>query len=304
MQIEIRELELRYAGLRIVEPRRQARLESSLAREGQQSAVLAVKTEDGALVLVDGYRRVAALQRLGRDVVEVALLPMEEAAALVEVWRLEAARRRTALEDAWLLAELLVRHGRSQAELATMLNRSKSWVSGRLALVRALPEPVQQAVRTGTVPAQGAMKSLVPLARANAEHCERLVEALGREPVSVRQLGRLYATWRAGDAELRERLVSHPRLFLKADEAVSGEQEADAGLRLAADLEAVAGLCGKVRRRVREGAFARANTASRATARRSWRETRLVFESLSELMEKEVDRAGSGDPHRDPAPAP
>jgi hypothetical protein len=116
MQIEIRELELRYAGLRIVDPRRQARLESSLAREGQQSAVLVVKAEDGALVLVDGYRRVAALQSLSRDVVEVALLPLEEAAALVEVWRLETARRRTALEDAWLLAELLERHGRSPVQ--------------------------------------------------------------------------------------------------------------------------------------------------------------------------------------------
>jgi ParB/RepB/Spo0J family partition protein len=303
MQIEIRELELRYAGLRIVDPRRQARLESSLAREGQQSAVLVVKAEDGALVLVDGYRRVAALQSLSRDVVEVALLPLEEAAALVEVWRLETARRRTALEDAWLLAELLERHGRSQVELARLLHRSKSWVSRRLSLVRALPESVQQAVRAGMVPPQGAMKSLVPLARGNAEHCERLVAALGREPVSVRQLGRLYATWRAGDDELRERLVSHPRLFLKADEAVSATQEADAGLRLAAELEAVAGMCGKVRRRVRDGAFARANTASRATARRSWRETRLVFESLAELMEMEVERAGSGDPHRDPAPA-
>jgi ParB family transcriptional regulator, chromosome partitioning protein len=304
MQIEIRELELRYAALRIVDPRRQARLESSLAREGQQSSVLVVTAEDETMVLVDGYRRVVALQRLGRDVVDVAILPMEEASALVEVWRLETARRRTALEDAWLLAELLERHGRSQVELARMLRRSKSWVSQRLALVRVLPESVQQAVRAGLVPPQGAMKSLVPLARANAEHCERLVAALGKEPVSVRQLARLCATWRAGDAELRERLVSHPWLFLKADEAVTAERESDVGLKLAADLEAVAGLCGKVRRRVREGVFARANTASRATAKRSWKETRLVFEALAELMEKEVSHAGSGHPSCDPTPAP
>jgi len=304
MQIEIHELELRYAGLRIVEPGRQARLESSLAQEGQQSPVLVVASEGEALVLVDGYRRVAALQNLGRDVVEVAILPMAEAAALVEVWRLETARRRTALEDAWLLSELLDRHGRSQAELARMLRRSKSWVSSRLALVRALPESVQQAVRAGFVPPQGAMKSLVPLARANALHCERLVAALGKEPVSVRQLARLVATWRAGDAELRERLVSHPRLFLKADEAVTVDRESDDGLKLAAELEAVAGMCGRVRRRVREGVFARANTASRATAKRSWKEARLVFEALAELMEREVSSAGPGHPNRDPAPAP
>ena len=293
MQVEIHELELRYSGLRIANPGRQARLEASLAREGQQSPVLAVADEGGAVVLVDGYRRVAALRSLGRDMVEVAVLPLEEAIALVEVWRLETTRRRTAMEDAWLLAELMERHGRTQAELAAMLRRSKSWVSRRLALVRALPESVQEAVRRGRLPPHGAMKYLVPLARANAEQCERLVANLGKTSVSVRQLGRLYATWRAGDQALRERLVSHPLLFLKADEAVAEEVEADEGLKLAGLLEALSGMCGKARRKLREGAFSRANAASRDTARRSWQEVRLTFQGLAELMDQEVERAGS-----------
>ena len=300
MQVEIRELELRYAGLRIAEPGRQARLEASIAREDQRSPVLVV-AEGERFVLVDGYRRVAALESLGRDLVEVVVLPLEEATALVEVWRLEAARRRSALEDAWLVAELVERHGLSQAELAVVFRRSKSWVSGRLALVRTLPGAVQAAVREGRVPPQGAMKFLVPLFRANAEHAERLVAALGRTAVTVRQLGRLYATWRAGDAELRERVVSHPLLFLKADEAVAADVEADEGLKLAGDLEAVAGMCGRVRRRLREGAFSRANSASRATASRSWKEAQLSFEGLAELMDKEVVRAGSGHANGDPA---
>jgi len=304
VQIEIGELALRYVGLRIADAGRQARLEASLAREGQQSPVFVVADEGDGFVLVDGYQRVAALQSLGRDVVEAIVLPLEEAIALVEVWRMEAARRRSALEDAWLLAELLERHGRTQTELSAMLRRSKSWVSRRLALVRALPESVQEAVRQGVVPPQGAMKSLVPLARANAAHCERLVAGLVKTTVSVRQLGRLYATWRAGDEAIRERLVSHPLLFLKADEAIDIDIEADDGLKLAGDLEALCGLCGKVRRRLREGVFSRANTASRATARRSWKETRLAFEGLVELMEREVTHAGSGDTNGDPAPSP
>lgn len=300
MQVELNQLELRYDGLRIAETGRQARLEASIAREGQQSPVLVV-AEGDRFVLVDGYRRVSALKLLGHDVVEAALLPLEEAEALVEVWRLETSRRRTALEDAWLLAELVERHGRSQAEIALQLRRSKSWVSGRLALVRTLPEAVQQAVRVGVIPAHGAMKFLVPLARANAEHCERLVAALGTTAVSVRQLGRLYATWRAGDDEVRERLVSHPLLFLKADEAVTADAVADEGLQLAGDLEGLSGLCGKVRRRLREGVFARANPASQATVTRSWREVELTFEGLQQLMNTEVCCVGSGHPSRGPA---
>ena len=304
MQLELHQLELRYKGLRIVEPGRQARLEPSLAREGQQSPVLVVSDNKDSLVLVDGYRRVAALESLGRDVVEVLILPLQETAALVEVWRLEASRRRTALEDSWFLAELVERHGRSQIEISRMLHRSKSWVSRRLALVHVLPETVQEAVRRGVIPPQGAMKSLVPLARANSAHCERLVAGLGRTVVSVRQLGRLFATWRAGDESLRERLVSHPLLFLKADEAVSTEVEADEGLKLAGDLEALSGLCGKVRRRLRDGVFARANIGSQATARRSWKETRLAFDGLVEAMEKEVAYAESGNPHSNSASSP
>ena len=303
MEVEIGELELRYATLRISDPGRRARLEASLAREGQQSPVLVVSDDEGRYVLVDGYRRVEALRSLGRDVVDVVVLPLAEAAALVEVWRLETSRRRSPLEDGWLLAELVESHGKSQAELAAQLRRSKSWISQRLGLVRVLPESVQQAVRDGVVPAQGAGKHLVPFARANRGHCERLIAALGTTAITARQLGRLYATWRAGNDDLRERLVSHPLLFLKADEAVAAEVEADEGLKLAGDLESLSGLCGKVRRRVRDGVFARANPASRATATRSWSEVRLAFDGLVELMNKEVERAGSGHAGRDPAPA-
>ncbi len=292
MKVEIGELTLRYAGLRITDPGRQARLEASLAREGQHSPVLVVEDEADGLVLVDGYRRIKALRRLGHDLVESTVLPLSEATALVEVWRLEAARRRSILEDAWLLAELVERHGRSQADLVRMLRRSKSWVCQRLALVTALPESAQAAVRRGIISPQGAMKSLVPLARANAAHCEHLVASLGVESVSVRQLARLYATWRAGDDTLRERLVTHPLLFLKADAAVAGKGLGDEGQKLASDLEALCGLCGKLRRRLRAGAFARANRAGRATARRSWQETRLAFAGLVELMDREVADAG------------
>jgi ParB/RepB/Spo0J family partition protein len=302
VQIELGELELRYDGLRIADAGRQARLEASLAREGQQSPVLVVASGDAPYVLVDGYRRVAALRSLGRDVVDAVVLELPEAAALVEVWRLEASRRRTALEDGWLLAELVERHGQSQAELAALLRRSKSWVSRRLGLIRALPESVQAAVRRGLLPPQGAMKFLVPLSRANAAHCERLVANLGSQPVTVRQLERLYTTWRAGDEALRERLVSHPLLFLKADEAVAADVEADEGLKLAGELESLSGLCGRVRRRVRDGVFSRANTASRQTAARAWDEAQLTFEGLAEVMNREVRRARSRHENGDPSP--
>jgi hypothetical protein len=65
------------------------------------------------------------------------------------------------------------------------------------------------------------MKSLVPLARANKVHCDRLSEQLGDARLSTRQLGQIYAAYRAGDAEQRERIANAPLLFLEAKQAIT-----------------------------------------------------------------------------------
>ena len=173
-----------------MDPGRVGRLAASIAEEGQRSPVLVVGD-----VLIDGYHRVQALDELGRDLVSGVSLALSEADALVLAWRFETGRRKTAIEEGWRLAEPLEAHGRTQAALAKELHRTRGWVSERLALVRVLPESVQVAVREGRVPANAAMKSLVPTARLDREGCERMVTALD-EPVSVRQVERLHGAWR------------------------------------------------------------------------------------------------------------
>ena len=127
MQVEISQLERRYARLRIRDTAQDAKLLASLARDGQQSPVTVVAaTEPERFVLIDGYARVAALTKLARDLVEVVVLSLSEAEALVRAHRLEGERRRSALEDGWLLQELIDRHGLSLAQLATRLGRSRS----------------------------------------------------------------------------------------------------------------------------------------------------------------------------------
>lgn len=280
LELETCHLIPRYSGLRVLDPGRVSRLAASLVRDGQRSPVLVV--EGG--VLVDGYHRVAALRELGRDLVKAVELQVTEAEALVLAWRLERGRRKSALEEGWLLAELVETHGHSASELAAQMHRTRSWVSQRLGLVRALPESVQEAVRASKVPAQAAMKSLVPMARRDPTGCEHLVAALP-EPVSVRQMARLYAAWKAADATGRARIVAQPMLLLKAEAATSSASP-DAEERLARDLESVAGLCRRARRAVGGGVFARAN---RGLVERAWEQASGAFRSL----EEEVERARS-----------
>lgn len=222
MTVELRLLALDFAHLRARDVRAEAELMTSLGVSGQQHPVWIVVREDGQRVVIDGHRRVRALRELGRDTVVVLVLGDSEADALAYAHRLATGRRRSALEEGWLVRELCQRIGRALGQVGRLLGRSTSWVSRRLGLATALPAALEAAVRDGLVPPHGAMRSLLPLARANAAHTEQLVSALGRERLTTRQLGALWSAYREGDAEQRVRIVEHPLLFLRAKESLLG----------------------------------------------------------------------------------
>jgi ParB/RepB/Spo0J family partition protein len=313
MQIEWHQIELKYERLRIVDARFQARLMASLVTDGQQRPVLVVEscetTREQRYVLIDGYVRVAALRRLGRDTVEATVLVTGEVDALLFAHRLDGQRTRSVLEEAWLLRELVEGHARTQAMLARELGRTKSWVSRRLALVRVLPDPVQEAVRAGRIPAHGAMKYLVPLARANTAGAIRLVERLGTEPVTVRQIERIYGAWRAGDGEQRARILVEPRLFLKTIEEL--ERHEDEGVpasglagtmgvkehaqALLGQLRVIGAACRRAAAHLDAGALGVGGVV-RGDVRRGFAEARHGFAAISARLDaaEEQIHAGSG----------
>ena len=90
---------------RLRDPARQRRLLASLADSGQQTPIVVVAVEGQAdrYVVIDGYKRIAALQQLGRDTVEAVVWPMSEAAAVLLDRSLRWAEQETALEVGWLL---------------------------------------------------------------------------------------------------------------------------------------------------------------------------------------------------------
>ena len=64
------------------------------------------------------------------------------------------------------------------------------------------------------------MRSLLPLARTNAEAAMRLARVTRDERLTTRELGRLCAAWRAADGAQREQLLAKPRLYLRVGEHV------------------------------------------------------------------------------------
>jgi len=278
VDVDLHQLELRHDDLRIRGSDRRRRLIASVAELGQQVPVIVIAERD-RLVLIDGYLRVEALRRLGRDQVVATSWPVTEPEALLHHRHL-AASEHTAIEDAWLIARLRT-HGLSLDELAARLCRSKSWVSRRLALLDELATAAQASVRAGIVPAHAAMKYLVPLARANRRHCELLIAGLGNTRVTEREVGALYRAWRAADPATRERIVTEPLLCLRALQAAATSlDDDDATSTLLKDLTTLTAVAWRTRRHVHHGG------AFTADHTKAWRAATDAFGSLGAAIEE------------------
>jgi ParB/RepB/Spo0J family partition protein len=251
MKLEFHQLNRRYEHLRVRRADEQRRLVASLAASGQQMpiVVVAVSGQPDGYLVIDGYKRIAALEQLGRDTVEAVIWPMGELEALLLERSMRLSQRDTALEEGWLLRELHERFSYSLDDLARRFDRSVSWVSRRLALVELLPQTIQQNVRVGEIPAHVAMKYLVPVARANVEDCRRMADAFRVHRFTSRQAGELYTAWREASPPIRQRILENPELFLKAQQQVEPKSPplADELLR---DLTMVVAIASRAGRRL------------------------------------------------------
>lgn len=296
MELEFHQLEQRHADLRIRDPKREGRLVASLATQGQQVPVVVVASEVQPMryVLIDGYLRVASLQKLGQDTVMATEWPLSELDALVHHHHLSHSSR-SAFEQAWFLCRLQ-EQGLTLDEMAQRLCRTKSWASRRLSLVKALPESVQHKVREGMIPPHAATKYLVPLARANKRQCETLVEALGREGLSDREVESLYAGWRHADATGRSRICEQPRLYLRAMQADAASKKAtkNPGTDLINDLGILGAVAWRARRQLGSGLdFETEYKHDELQA--AWRAAESAWNDLARTFAKALADAGSQD---------
>jgi ParB family chromosome partitioning protein len=285
MHLEFHQLDLRWEHLRVREPHRQRHLLASLAESGQQTPIVVViaKDNDNRYLVIDGYKRIAALRRLGRDTVEATVWPMGEAEALLLSRSQRMSPQESALEQGWLLSEMERRFGYSLDELARRFDRSMSWVSRRLALVELLPEAVQHHVREGNITAQIAMKYLVPVARVSAEDCERMAAAFVKYRCDTRQAAQLYTAWREGSRVVRERILTEPELFLKTQRQSQTAKPA-AAEQVERDLEMALAILRRAGRRLTE-ALPEMNAAQQ-------QQTECEIESVRRELNRMAERIG------------
>jgi ParB family transcriptional regulator, chromosome partitioning protein len=286
MHLEFHQLDRRWEHLRVRQPQRQRRLMGSLAESGQQTPIVVVLcAEPGERYLViDGHKRIAALEQLGRDTIEATVWTMSAAEALLLERSLRCSPQESALEQGWLLVEMEQSFGYSLEELARRWDRSVSWVTRRLALVELLPETIQQQVREGRLGAQLAMKYLVPVARVNLEDCVRMASAFVQQHCDTRQAGQLYAAWREGSRVVRERILAEPELFLKTQRQPTARSPAAAGVER--DLETAVAILRRVGRRLAE-ALPEMDGRRQEQAQRQIESAHRELERMAARIEKE-----------------
>lgn len=285
MEVELHQLTRRYEHLRKQQPPQERALLSSLAESGQRLPVVVV-AEAERFVLIDGYKRARALQRLGQDTIRVTLWQVEEVDALL----LERALRRgreDALDQAWLLAELQERFGWSLEQLAGSFEHSRSWVSRRLALIQTLPQQIQDQVRQGTLSAHAAMKYLVPLARANLHTAQQLAHAIAPHNLTTRDIGQLYQGWQTGTPKTRELILRTPHLYLQAL-AAQEPTPPSATERFLRDLGSLGGIARRAREALEDGLLQQLLEGERQKVDVAFANTKADLQRLIHRLELET----------------
>ncbi|MCY7306682.1 MAG: ParB N-terminal domain-containing protein [Rhodoferax sp.] len=217
IQIDLHRLELACASTRIANAPAVQQLTDSIRERGQLVPCIAAGSPvGGPLVLIDGYRRVSALRRVGFDTALVQCWKCSVGEAITQLLAQSCSRQFDPIEEALLLRELIDAHGLSLREAALKCAHDVSWVQRRLVLLAALPQELMQAVRNAQVSSWAAARILAPLARANSAHATQLLRSLEGSPLSTRELQTWFAHYRRAQHQQRERMVAHPRLLINS----------------------------------------------------------------------------------------
>jgi len=153
-QIEARplpvgELGERYRRYRLCDPAADEAMGRSLRNFGQIAPVTACWRE-GRAELLDGFKRKTGASQIAWPTLSVRLVEVDERSAKAAIYGLNSVGRHPSeLEEAWIVQALVREDGLSQVEAAVLLNKHKSWVCRRLALLEKLSAAVKEELRLG-----------------------------------------------------------------------------------------------------------------------------------------------------------
>lgn len=181
-----------------------AELVASIKATGLLEPLL-VRPVDGGYQVLSGHYRLRAVRQLKWSEVPCRVYPCDEhTAKLLYCTANLTTRVLSALEEAWLLKDLVENEGFSFARAGSLFGRSKSWVCRRLKLISTLDPRVKEEVAAGRVKPRLAQE-LTRLPRGNEQLTALAV--IKEHHLNKEEVARLVAGW-------PENFQEQPALFV------------------------------------------------------------------------------------------
>jgi hypothetical protein len=205
--LEVSQLDLRYQGYRLQQPRLEEQLLASIAQRGIQEPLQGIRSGPAA-ILLNGFKRARCAGKLHLQTVPFASWGTDEVAGILQLLRGSRSHALHLLEQARFVDELASERGMSVAEIAEQLSRSKAWVSLRLGLVAQLSPTLREALFTGAFPVYSYLYSLRPFRRLkSADDIDQFVAALRGKKLSVREIEGLAQLFFRGPESFRAEVL-------------------------------------------------------------------------------------------------
>ena len=205
------QLDLGLKFLRPIHAKAYDNMTASLARYGQLTPVTVMAQKD-RVILIDGFKRQQGAKRLGLKTLMAQTVAADNCKAKALVYLLNRAAGFSLIGEALLVRDLIEVEGLNQVETATLLERNKSWVHRRLAMIRALAPQVADDIRLSLLPA-GVASSLARLPRETQTDFCAVIQMHGLKSGEVKKLVDLWC--KAKDPGIRQSLLKSPQEALR-----------------------------------------------------------------------------------------
>jgi len=186
------------------------RMIGSFRARGQLTPVIVTRGE--APLMIDGFKRYRAAFSLGWKTLNAVAIEADVRKAKAMVYLMNRAGGFTMVQEALLIKELVELDGLTQDEAAMLLDRHKSWISRRLAMIRQLLPEVIEALLLERIPG-GVGPSLARIPLCNQADFSTAIQTHHLTPHEIQRLTDLFC--KAGDPGVRKEMLAAPRQALQ-----------------------------------------------------------------------------------------
>jgi ParB/RepB/Spo0J family partition protein len=179
----------------------------SLSQKGQLTPVIVTEHRDRYL-LVDGFKRYRAAEKLSLPFLSAFVVVVDGKQVKAMLYLLNRPGSFSMIQEALLVRELVETDGLTGKEAGLLLDRHKSWISRRLAMVRRLSTEVIEALLLEQIP-PGVGSSLARIPLCNQVDFAAAIQAHHLTPNEIHRVVDFYC--KAPHPDIKQTILQSPR---------------------------------------------------------------------------------------------